>query len=151
MYKRQVVNNVKVHCAVYKPTRITNVAKELIIGDMIKVGGGIRKASKTHPRILNIEFIQILKLEKKSKLTNPFCKKCKKNMKSKGKNQGFQCVKCKKSSPHKIRQFFTRSIKEQIYVPDTSAHRHLTKPVQRMKRKSKSEKFNPNSLWITNF
>ena len=73
---------------------------------MIKVGGGIRKASKIHPRILNIEFIQILKLEKKSKLTNPFCMKCKKNMKSKGKNQGFQCVKCKKSSPHKIRQFF---------------------------------------------
>ena len=146
-----VVNNVKVHCAVYKPTRITNVAKELIIGDMLKVGGGIRKASKTHPRILNIEFIQILKLEKKSKLINPFCKKCKKNMKSKGKNQGFQCVKCKKSSPHKIRKFFTRSIKEQIYVPDTSAHRHLTKPVQRMKQKPKHEKFDPNSLWITNF
>ena len=146
-----IVNNVKIHCAVYKPTRITNIAKELIIGDMIKVGGGIRKASKTHPRILNIEFIQVLKLEKKSKLTNPFCKKCKKSMKSKGKNQGFQCVKCKKSSPHKIRQFFTRSIKEQIYVPDTSAHRHLTKPVQRMKQKSKHEKFDPNSSWITNF
>ena len=146
-----VVNNVKIHCAVYKPTRITTIAKELIIGDMIKLGGGIRKASKTHPRILNIEFIQVLKLEKKSKLINPFCKKCKKNMKSKGKNQGFQCVKCKKSSPHKIRQILPRSIKEQIYVPDTSAHRHLTKPVQRMKQKSKHEKFDPNSSWITNF
>jgi len=145
------VNNVKIHCAVYKPTRITNIAKELIIGDMIKVGGGIRKASRTYPRILNIEFIQILKLEKKSKLINPFCKKCKKNMKSKGKNQGFQCIKCKKSSPHKIRQFLPRSIKEQIYVPDTSAHRHLTKPVQRMKQKSKHEKFDPNSSWIANF
>jgi len=146
-----VVNNVKIHCAVYKPTRITNIAKELIIGDIIKVGGGIRKSSKTHPRILNIEFIQILKLEKKSKLINPFCKKCKKNMKSKGKNQGFQCVKCKKSSTRKIRQILPRSIKEQIYVPDTSAHRHLTKPVQRMKQKSKNEEFDPDSHWITNF
>ena len=72
-------------------------------------------------------------------------------MKSKGKNQGFQCVKCKKSSTRKIRQILPRSIKEQIYVPDTSAHRHLTKPVQRMKQKSKYEKFDPDSPWITNF
>ena len=91
-----ITNNVKIHCAVYKPTRITDIAKELIVGDIIKVGGGVRKATKTLPRILNLEFIQILKLEKKSKLVNPFCKKCKKHMKSKGKNQGFQCVRCKK-------------------------------------------------------
>ena len=145
------VNNIKINCAVYKPTRITDVAKELIVGDIIKVGGGIRKATKTHPRILNLEFIQIIKLEKKSKLINPFCKSCHKHMKSKGKNQGFECVKCKKTSNHKNRQFFTRSLKEQIYIPDVSAHRHLTKPVQRMKQKLKSEKFNPNSPWITNF
>jgi tRNA(Ile2)-agmatinylcytidine synthase len=145
------VNNIKINCAVYKPTRITDVAKELIVGDIIKVGGGIRKATKTHPRILNLEFIQIIKLEKKSKLINPFCKSCHKHMKSKGKNQGFECVKCKKTSNHKNRQFFTRSLKEQIYIPDVSAHRHLTKPVQRMKQNPKSEKFNPNSSWITNF
>ena len=146
-----IVDNVKINCAVYKPTRITDVAKELIVGDILKVGGGIRKATKTHPRILNLEFIQIIKLEKKSKLINPFCKNCQKHMKSKGKNQGFQCVRCKKISDHKNRQFITRSVKEQIYIPDVSAHRHLTKPVQRMKQKPKSEKFNPNSSWITNF
>ena len=145
------VNNIKINCAVYKPTQISDVAKELIIGDIIKVGGGIRKATKTHSRILNLEFIKIIKLEKKSKLTNPFCKNCKKHMKSKGKNQGFQCIKCKKTSIHKNHQFIKRTLKEQLYIPDVSAHRHLTKPVQRMKRKSKSEKFNPNSLWITNF
>ena len=146
-----IVDKVKINCAVYKPTRITDVAKELIVGDILKVGGGIRKATKTHQRILNLEFIQIIKLEKKSKLINPFCKNCQKHMKSKGKNQGFQCVRCKKISDHKNRQFITRSVKEQIYIPDVSAHRHLTKPVQRMKQKSKSEKFNPNSPWITNF
>lgn len=146
-----IVDNVKINCAVYKPTRMTDIAKELIVGDILKVGGGIRKATKTHPRILNLEFIQIIKLEKKSKLINPFCKNCQKHMKSKGKNQGFQCVRCKKTSDHKNRQFITRSVKEQIYIPDVSAHRHLTKPVQRMKQKPKSEKFNPNSSWITNF
>ncbi|MDC0052555.1 tRNA(Ile)(2)-agmatinylcytidine synthase [Candidatus Nitrosopelagicus sp.] len=146
-----IVDKVKINCAVYKPTQITDIAKELIVGDILKVGGGIRKATKIHSRILNLEFIQIIKLEKKSKLINPFCKNCQKHMKSKGKNQGFQCVRCKKISDHKNRQFITRSVKEQIYIPDVSAHRHLTKPVQRMKQKPKSEKFNPNSPWITNF
>ena len=146
-----IVKNIKIHCAVYKPTQITEIAKELIIGDILKVGGGIRKATKTYPRTLNLEFIEILKLEKKYKLVNPFCQKCKKHMKSKGKNQGFQCVRCKNTSIHKNRQFITRSVKEQIYIPDVSAHRHLTKPIQRMNQKLKREKFNPNSLWITNF
>ena len=146
-----IVKNIKIHCAVYKPTRITDIAKELIIGDILKVGGGIKKATKTYPRTLNLEFIEILKLEKKYKLVNPFCQKCKKHMKSKGKNQGFQCVRCKNTSIHKNRQFITRSVKEQIYIPDVSAHRHLTKPIQRMNQKLKREKFNPNSLWITNF
>ena len=146
-----IVKNIKIHCAVYKPTQITEIAKELIIGDILKVGGGIRKATKTYPRTLNLEFIEILKLEKKYKLVNPFCQKCKKHMKSKGKNQGFQCVRCKNTSIHKNQQFITRSIKEQIYIPDVSAHRHLTKPIQRMNQKLKREKFNPNSLWITNF
>ena len=70
------VQNKKIHCAVYKPTKITDVAKELIIGDKIKVGGGIRKATRTLPRILNLEFIQILKLEKQTNLLNPLCIKC---------------------------------------------------------------------------
>ena len=146
-----VTNDTKIHCAVYKQTQITGIAKELIVGDKIKVGGGVRKATKTLPRILNLEFIQILKLEKKSKFVNPFCKKCKKHMKSKGKNQGFQCIHCKSTSDHKTCKFISRSLKKQLYIPDVSAHRHLTKPVQRMKQKNKSEKFNPNSLWITNF
>jgi len=146
-----IVKNIKIHCAVYKPTQITEIAKELIIGDILKVGGGIRKATKTYPRTLNLEFIEILKLEKKSKLVNPFCQKCKKHMKSKGKNQGFQCVRCKNTSTHKNCQFITRSVKEQIYIPDVSAHRHLTKPIQRMNHKLKREKFNPNSSWIANF
>ena len=146
-----VSKSIKIHCAVYKPTRITDIANELIVGDIIKVGGGIRKATKILPRILNLEFIKILKLEKKSKLVNPFCQKCKKHMKSKGKNQDFQCVHCKNTSSHKTRQFIPRSLKKQLYIPDVSAHRHLTKPLQRMKQKNKIEKFNPHSLWIANF
>ena len=57
-----IVNTKRINCAVYKPTKITNIAKDLIVGDLIKIGGGIRKATKNHPRTLNIEFIQILKI-----------------------------------------------------------------------------------------
>ena len=39
-------------CAVYKPTGISTVASNLIQGDKICVGGGIRKASKNFPRML---------------------------------------------------------------------------------------------------
>ena len=66
----------------------------LIIGDKISVGGGVRKASKNFPRIINLEFIKIISLEKNLSETNPICKKCNKKMKSKGRNQGFQCIKC---------------------------------------------------------
>jgi len=143
--------NKKIHCAVYKPTKITNIAKELIIGDEIEVGGGIRKSTRTLPRILNLELIKILKLAKKTKSVNPLCLKCKKRMKSKGKNQGFQCKICKKISSKKESQIISRTIKKQLYIPDVSAHRHLTKPLQRMNLKSKTEKFDPNSKWVSNF
>tara|TARA_Y100000590_G_scaffold441592_1_gene568569 strand:+ start:65 stop:1384 length:1320 start_codon:yes stop_codon:yes gene_type:complete len=146
-----ITKNKRIHCAVYKPTQITDIANKLIIGDKIKVGGGIRKATKLLPRVLNLEFIQILKLEKNFRLVNPFCQKCKKHMKSKGKNQGFQCIHCKNTSHRKIRKSIPRSVKTRLYIPEVSAHRHLTKPVQRMSRKNKTEKFNPKSLWITNF
>ena len=141
----------KIHCAVYKPTKITNIAKELIVGDKIKVGGGIRKATKSLPRTLNIELIEILKLENKTKSINPFCHKCKKHMKSKGKNQVYQCIRCKNIAYEKNIQLIPRSIKKQLYLPDISAHRHLTKPLQRMNLKNKSEKFDPNSKWFSNF
>ena len=125
--------------------------QELIIGDKIIVGGGIRKATKTHPRILNLEFIEILKLKKNVKLVNPTCKNCKKRMKSKGKNQGFQCKICKRTSNLKTQQIISRSLEKIIYIPEVSAHRHLTKPLQRITQKSKPELFNQNSSWIKNF
>ena len=30
-----ITKNIKIHCAVYKPTQMTDIAKELIIGDKI--------------------------------------------------------------------------------------------------------------------
>ena len=61
-------------CAVYKETGISTIASNLIIGDKISVGGGVRKASKNFPRIINLEFIKIISLKKTYQKLIPFVK-----------------------------------------------------------------------------
>jgi len=138
----------KLQCAVYKPTGMTSVASSLIKGDKICVGGGIRKASKNHPRILNLEFIDVKKLEKNLIESNPICKKCDKKMKSKGKNQGYQCSKCGNKLATKIIFEIPRKIKNKLYVPKISAHRHLSRPLQRMGKINKESKFDKSASWF---
>jgi tRNA(Ile2)-agmatinylcytidine synthase len=144
-------NNREILCAVYRPTKITSTVMELKQGDKILVGGGVRKASKKHKRILNVEFIKVLKLVTEFKLVNPLCTKCKKRMKSKGKNQGYQCVKCGKKTKNKKILKVNREIKQKLYLPDISAHRHLTRPMQRIGLSNKIRKFDNRTRWIQVF
>jgi len=135
-------------CAVYKPTGISTTASNLIPGDKVCVGGGVRKASKKFPRIINLEFIDVISLAKNLSLTNPICKRCNKNMKSKGKNQGFQCVRCGNKASKKITVEIPRKIKKQLYIPELSAHRHLTRPKQRIGISNKTSKFEKSLSWF---
>ena len=141
-------DDTEIKCAVYKETGITQHAANLIVGDKICVGGGVRKASRKHSRILNVEFFQVLSLEKKYILVNPMCTKCKKHMKSKGKGQGFECVRCGKKSPKKETKQVFRQIKKQIYIPQMSAHRHLTRPQQRLGIANRDVTFDNSALWF---
>jgi tRNA(Ile2)-agmatinylcytidine synthase len=120
----------------------------LIKGDKICVGGGVRKSSKNFPRIINLEFIEIIYLEKNLSTSNPLCKKCSKKMKSKGKNQEFQCIRCGKKSSKKIIVEIPRKIKKQLYIPKISAHRHLTRPLQRIGIMNKTSKFDKSLSWF---
>ena len=65
-------------------------------------GWELERLQKNFPRIINLEFIEIINLEKNLSITNPLCKKCNKKMKSKGKTQGFQCVRCGKKASKTI-------------------------------------------------
>lgn len=141
-------NSNDVKCISYKPTKLTNVSMSLIVGDIVCVGGGIRKASKLHDRILNIEFIEILKLTKHFKLINPRCSKCNKNMKSGGYNQGFKCIKCKAKSSKKVICEIPRNIKLGLYIPIPTAHRHLTRPYQRIGIKNTNTAFDKTIPWF---
>lgn len=140
----------KIRCAVYKPTGLAGITSSLIKGDLIKIGGGIRKASKAHDRILNVEFIDVIKLEKNSVLVNPYCDKCMKHMKSRGKGQGYKCEKCGQISQNKILKKIPRKIKDQLYLPVPSAHRHLTRPLQRISRFNTKIEFDDSKEWFCN-
>jgi len=139
-----------IKCAVYKPTGLTKVASKLIKGDMVKVGGGIRKASKNHERVLNIEFLEIQSLLRHVVVINPFCSTCKKRMKSKGKDQGYECIKCGKILSKKVKQEIPRQLEKQLYLPIPSAHRHLTRPVQRIGKINARIEFDNSKKWFCN-
>jgi len=142
------VKDRKIRCAVYKPTKITQTAQNLIPGDKIRLGGGIRKASKKHERVLNVEFLRVLQLAKNHLLVNPTCKKCSKKMKSKGNKQGFECVKCGNRSVSKSILETPRKIQCKLYLPSVSAHRHLTRPYQRIKKRNKNIQFKASIPWM---
>jgi len=142
------VKDRKIRCAVYKPTKITKIAQNLIPGDKIHLGGGIRKASKKHGRVLNVEFLRVLQLAKNYLLVNPTCKKCNKKMKSKGSKQGFECIKCSNSSVSKSILEIPRKIQCKLYLPSVSAHRHLTRPYQRIKKRNKNIQYKTSIPWM---
>lgn len=123
-------------CACYEPTAsFRNHAKQLAQGDIIEAGGGIRKSTALHPKILNLEYFRPIKLAKKIQYKNPSCPKCGASMSSMGRLQGLRCRKCRNiiSVLQKMRVELPRKLEtERTYSPPIKAQRHLTKPDQRI-------------------
>jgi len=119
----------KIDCAAYEPTKqFRNIIRELIVGDVIEVYGGVRES----PLTVNIEKIEIKKLEDNYiKIENPICPKCNKHMKSRGKNQGYKCIKCKIKIKYPELKKIDRVIKKGFYEAPVCARRHLSKPLKR--------------------
>ena len=126
-------DSVEMPAAVYEPTGLANVATKLEDGDIIEIGVGVRKGTTKHPKILNVEYLRVLKLAPVYEMLNPLCQMCGKRMKSEGKNKGYQCDRCKHKdyNTKKILILQERRIKTGLYIPTPKAHRHLTKPLQR--------------------
>jgi tRNA(Ile2)-agmatinylcytidine synthase len=122
-----------VNAAVYEPTDLVNIAAKLEVGDVIKIGFGVRKPSSKHLRILNVEYLQILETKEIFETVNPICLACNKRMKSEGVNKGFGCHKCgsRDKDAKKVLILKPRMIETRLFVPTPRAHRHLTKPVHR--------------------
>jgi tRNA(Ile2)-agmatinylcytidine synthase len=122
-----------IDCAAYEPTKeFRHTVRNLIVGDKIVVYGGVREK----PLTVNIEKIFIKKLtEKLVKIENPVCPKCRKHMKSRGRNQGYKCVKCSIKSDEPIFEKQDRMIHTGFYEVPVCARRHLSKPLKRMQKK----------------
>jgi tRNA(Ile2)-agmatinylcytidine synthase len=119
----------KIDCAAYEPTKqFRNIVRELMIGDIVQVYGGVRE----RPLTVNIEKIKIKSLVKHVvKIENPVCSKCGKHMKSKGKNQGYKCKNCGLISANPVVEEKKRMIKTGFYETPVCARRHLSKPLKR--------------------
>ena len=131
-----------------------------MFGSFPVFGNGWQEAANTSKRQhdldidrANLEIEQrnqeILDLEKNSIKSNPTCKKCNKKMKSQGQNQDFQCIKCGKIAKSKITLEIPRKVKKQLYLPEISAHRHLTRPPIRLGRLNKKSQFEQSGPWFS--
>jgi len=120
-----------IDCAAYEPTKqFRNVIRNLVIGDVIEVFGGIREK----PLTINLEKINVKKLMKQvKKIENPVCPNCGKHMKSKGTNQGYKCIKCGTKSSKPSFKKVKREISLGFYEVPVCARRHLSKPLKRIK------------------
>lgn len=141
-------------CACYEPTReFRNVALALLPGDELKLGGGVRKSTRKHEKVLNVETLMLLGASNKFLLENPGCKSCGRRMSSPGRGQGYVC-RCGARSPNakKRRVAIKRYLKvRELYLPPVCAHRHLTKPSQRylIQRKGKFRTSEMLRVWLS--
>jgi tRNA(Ile2)-agmatinylcytidine synthase len=61
-------------CAVYEPTGdLRRVARRLKEGDAARFYGGVRKATSIHPKVLNVERMDVLKLAQRGPRTGVVC------------------------------------------------------------------------------
>ncbi|MHC1590408.1 MAG: TiaS agmantine-binding domain-containing protein [Candidatus Hecatellaceae archaeon] len=121
-------------CATYEPTGdLTKIAAELVVGDRVRIYGGLRKAEPVLEATLNLEKLEVLEAVRTFRKVNPLCPKCGRRMKSMGAGKGFRCPKCRHRSvkAEKASVETERKLKPDLYLAAPRAHRHLTKPEER--------------------
>jgi len=126
----------KIDCAAYEPTRqFREVVKKLVVGDKVRVYGGIKEKPEL-PLTINLEKIAILKPAPVFAKVNPICKSCGRRMKSEGKDKGYSCKKCKIRLPPKAAKILKmpRDIIAGAFEVPPRARRHLAKPLIRVKQ-----------------
>ncbi|MCS6768019.1 MAG: tRNA(Ile)(2)-agmatinylcytidine synthase [Candidatus Nitrosocaldus sp.] len=122
----------RVLCAVYEPTGLSPLAQMLGKGDLLEVGGGVRKGTSKHPKVLNVEYIRVIDVARRVRYMNPICV-CGKRLKSEGRGKGYGCKHCgyRVRDAERVEVEVGRGVEPGLYIPDMKAHRHLTKPLHR--------------------
>jgi tRNA(Ile2)-agmatinylcytidine synthase len=121
-------------CAAYEPTgNFRKAVLQLIPGDLVEMGGSIRKKSRKHGAVINLEYLNVMELATDTLVSNPLCHSCGKRMTSQGQGQGYRCDTCgfKDPAAKKIAIEKPRVIQRGVYLPPPRAQRHLTRPLHR--------------------
>ena len=126
-----VSRGTSVDCYVYHPTGMGGLARALVRGDRICVGGGTKRGRTGRGISLNVETIMITSLVDVVRVVNPMCGRCSKRMKSKGVGQGFKCARCGQTAKAKERISVRRNASVGLHVAQASAQRHLARPAHR--------------------
>ena len=141
----------KLSCAVYAPSGIMKKKATLLQhGDSIELGGGIRRGSSKHGKILNVEYLKVLALSKSLHQENPLCSSCGKRMSSDGHVNGFKCRSCGIRSRKADFRSSRRTLRRGLYLPPPAAQRHLAKPIERYGRENKVPVL-PSGTWFELF
>ncbi len=120
-----------IRCGAYEPTKgFRKELSELIVGDAIRIFGGVRSADNDNPRVVNLEKVEVLSPARKVEITNPPCPRCGAKMGSMGKGQPLRCKGCRHVDPSlkKLEITVMRSIQKGMMEPPEDAWRHLFKP-----------------------
>lgn len=139
-----------VRCAAYRRSGLAGTAALLAAGDRVRVGGGVRPASRSLPRVLNAEVIEVVSVARAWRDENPRCLPCGRSMKSRGRGQGYACPRCGKPAPAgggKARVEAPRGLRAGTYVPPPSSQRHLARPLQRRGVRG-APRFDGRSGWL---
>jgi tRNA(Ile2)-agmatinylcytidine synthase len=124
----------KVHVAAYEPSGgLRTVARQLRIGDLIKIYGGVRSAHGPHPVTVNLEKLEVLEVVPEIIYSNAPCPSCGRHMESMGARQGYRCRRCGVKDIHgePVATMIARTIEPGTYLPPQRSQRHLTKPMSR--------------------
>jgi len=135
-------------CAAYEPTgHLRDIIMQLVPGDQVTVYGGI---PRRHGLTINLEKLEILTLRSRIFTQNPQCPRCGKRLKSAGSEKGFKCDRCalvvREQEKDQVR--IARKLIPGLYLPESKAHRHLTKPLSRYgQEKNKWNHKAPSGEW----
>ena len=124
-----------VDCAAFEPTgSFRDVVRKLRPGDEVKVYSGVSLHRDLFT--LNLEKLEVHKVEPLKIKVKPKCPECGGSTESMGYKKGLRCKKCSYRSQNFVEEEvqLKRNLDSGIYLPDKSAHRHLTKPLERYGR-----------------
>jgi tRNA(Ile2)-agmatinylcytidine synthase len=124
-----------VDCAAFEPTgTLREIVRKLRPKDEITTYSGV--SLHKNECTLNLEKLIIHKVNPLKTSKKPRCPRCNGPTESMGRNQGLRCKKCGYKDHQMVEKTIEvkRDIVPGIYLPDKSAHRHLTKPLERYGR-----------------